>query len=224
MLKIIPLSAAILLCVSCAYAQNGSNGTTTTTPDTTDSSDSNSLYTTPDTGTVTPTTTGTDGSSITGPVTTPVNTTTTPVTTTTPNTITTTPVTTTPSTITNTAPTTSSSTTSTTTTTTTSPVNSFSCAGVTPAWNLSVSKNLITYASTKDPNAKLRGVIATVPMGDTTGNLQAFTTKDSNNKNVTILINRNASGCVNGQPGQSYNYDAFIVFPHQVLVGCCNSQ
>jgi hypothetical protein len=71
---------------------------------------------------------------------------------------------------------------------------------------------------------KVKSVLATRPLGDTTGNLQAFTAKDNNNRNVTILINRNAAGCVNGTPGQSYGYDAFIVFPTQVIVGCCNPQ
>lgn len=217
MLKIIPLSVALLLSAFSVYAQdNGDTSTTITTPGTTtpDTSTDNNNLTTPDTSTPATTNGVTNvnvpGNNTTTVAPTPVNTTPTPMTTT--------PVTTAPST------TSTMTTTSSTTSTSTTSATSFVCMGNTPNWNLNVSKDLITYSSSKNPNVKIKGVLMTRPMGDTTGNLQVFTAKDNNNRNVTILINRNAAGCVNGAPGQSYGYDAFIVFPTQVVVGCCNPQ
>lgn len=207
MLKIIPVSAALLLSVCSAYAQNGS--VTTTTPDNTITN--SDTVTTPDTSTTTVSTpngvTSPNGVSDSTVTTTPVTTTPSPVITTTPGTVTT-------------APGAASSSSSTTVST---PLgNAYTCTGVNPDWNLTVSKNLTTYSSSKDPSVKIRAVNMTAPMGDATGNIQTFTAKDNNNRNVTIIINKNATSCSNAPSGQSYSYDAFIVFPNQVLVGCCN--
>lgn len=177
-----------------------SNGVTTSVPNT-----SNGTVVTPSTDTVT-TTPG-------------VTTTTTPTpgvtTTTTP-----TPVATTPAPV---STSTTSQATTTSTTTATAQPSGFVCVGNMPGWNLTISKSLITYANSKDPSVKIKGITPTTT-GDVSGNLQAFTAKDNNNRNVTILINRNSNGCSNGLAGQSYGYDAFIVFSNQVLVGCCNPQ
>ncbi len=215
MLKIIPISAVLLLSVVSAYGQNGTyNSTSTspvsTSPDTTDSMDSSADTTPATTNTPNGSATSTSTDISTTPVTpTPVTTTPTPVIT--PASVTTTPATNT---------TTSSSTS--TTTTSTLPANAYICVGANPMWNLTVSKNLITYSSSKDPSVKIKGVTSTIPVGDSTGNIQTFTAKDNSNHNVTILINKNATSCANAPSGQTYAYDAFIVFQNQVYVGCCN--
>ncbi|MBA2654264.1 MAG: hypothetical protein H0U71_04255 [Gammaproteobacteria bacterium] len=199
MIKVIPISAALFLAFGSAYGQNGTSPVTTSpvtsVPASTDSS-SDTLN-----GTTSPTIT-----------TTPVVTPTTPVTNGVPTTDTT------DTTNTTTYPVT----TTTSTTVTSSPATAFVCSGNTPTWNLSISKQLILYSSAKDSNVKIKAVTPMAPVGDTTGLLQVFSAKGSDGKPVTILVKKNATGCTNGTPGQTYQYDAYVVFPTTVVAGCCN--
>lgn len=233
MFKIIPtISAVLLLSLGSAYAQNnsdmnGSNPTITTTPTpitpTPYTTDSTLTGTTDTTTTPSNTTNGTYDLST--PGSSDINGTTppTPVTTdvSTPTTTTGTTGVTTPSTGATTSGTTSTTTT-TTSVTTLAPVSSFTCVGNAPSWNLSISKDLITYSSSKDPNVKLRSVIPLVPLGDNTGNLQVFSAKGANGKPVTILVKKNEAGCSYATPSQNFQYEAYVVFSNMVVTGCCN--
>lgn len=215
MLKTTAITIGLMLIAFNAQAQDNNTMTTTPNPMPATTTDSNGVTTTvPNTSNGTIVTPSNDTVTTTPGVTT----TTTPapgVTTTSP-----TPVTTTPTPV---STSTTSQVTTTSTTTATAQPSGFVCVGNMPGWNLTVSKSLITYASSKASSVKIKGVMPTTT-GDVSGNLQAFTAKDNNNRNVTILINRNSNGCSNGLAGQSYGYDAFIVFSNQVLVGCCNPQ
>lgn len=214
MLKAITISAVLILSFGAAYAQNATTDgsvdvtttpvtTTPTTTDTTGPVDTTGI--TNGTTNGTPTTGVTTGTGVDTTVTTPS----------------TTGVTTTPST-TGVSTTTTTPVTTSTATTTTSPT-AFTCVGNNPTWNLSISKQLITYSSAKDPSVKLKAVNPMTPIGDATGTLQVFSARANNGKPVTILIKKNDSGCTNGLPGQSYQYDAFVVFSNMVIAGCCNS-
>lgn len=105
-------------------------------------------------------------------------------------------------------------------TTVTNTNNQLTCSGL--GWNLMITKDLISFASGADPVVRIRPVRSVSPIGDTTGNLQVFSTATNDNQTVTIVLKRNGLGCAMGTPGQTYRYDAFIVFPTKVMAGCCN--
>jgi uncharacterized membrane protein len=213
MIKSISISLLLLMSAFSAYGQTV-NGTVIDTtnpavrPDTSVITTPADITTDINGTTLTPTTPVTTTPIITTPdtttvTTTPVVTPTTPVITTTPNnsaTIVTVPV---------------------TSSTTTTPVTSLVCVGTNPTWNLSISKNLISYNSITDPNVKLKAVTPISPVGDSTGNLQVYTTEGSKTSAI-ILVKRNTNGCTSGLLGRNYQYDTFVVFPDHVVTGCCN--
>lgn len=224
--KILPISTMLLLSSLSAIAQdNNQNNTTGVSP---------TPLTTPDvngTNTMTPGTT----SNVT---TTPASTVTTPVS---PNTMTTTPggMTTTPASNVTTTPgnsmatppegtTTSGSnnvtgtTTSVTTTTTSTAPSAFMCVGSNPNWNLSISNTLITMTTPDNRKITVRNALPASALGDTSGNVQAFVAKTREDRPVVLLVKRNATGCMGGLPGQSYQFDAFVVYRGNVITGCCN--
>ncbi len=109
----------------------------------------------------------------------------------------------------------------TSTTGTTTLPTAFMCTGMNSSWTASIANNSIAFSSAKIKDLNIKSITPITPIGDSTGNLKAYTAS-KNGKHVTILINHNAAGCRMGMPGQSYQYDAFIVFQGNVIVGCCN--
>jgi uncharacterized membrane protein len=108
-----------------------------------------------------------------------------------------------------------------TTVITTTPATGFTCVGTNPNWNLSISKNQITYSSVARPNVMLKAVTPLTPSGDNSGNLQVYAT-EGKNIDALFVIKRNSTSCTSGALSQNYSYDAVAILPGQVSSGCCN--
>ena len=201
MKKVIPISAVLLLSFFTAYAQDY-NENVTTTPATNATPNA-----TPDMNT--PANNGTIGSSPADNMN---------------NTVTTTPVATPASPVTTSVPSSTTGATNATTSSmnTTTGANAFTCSGANPNWNLSISKNFISFSTAKNNNIRVKASTPISPIGDTTGNLQVYSTRTNDDKPVMILVKKNNTGCSSGMPGQSYQYDTFVVYQNKVVSGCCN--
>ena len=101
------------------------------------------------------------------------------------------------------------------------------CRGIEPFWHISFSTNALNFSAVD--SKKQQFIVKMKPLsarGYKPGTAMAFVTtqsrasRNANKKSLTLLINKNA--CASGASEVIYPYQAFVIFPDKLLLGCCS--
>ena len=99
----------------------------------------------------------------------------------------------------------------------------FFCFGNEPFWSIHIKPTEIIYELAGSPKTKLQFVKPSKALGMKPDFVKVYRTHTLQKKvPVTVVMTWNEKGCSDGMSDQDHQYDVVVLFPKDVLSGCCN--